>query len=503
MLWMLGGATTSTMASILRSLFTGEQGLSSLNIALSAVFTLITVGSATIGISSLTDRRRQMQVLAGQRTQLMELSSQAQAYATAQSGNLVEVISQIVAPEIERLRTRVESLDVDSSIDRLQALQNEIADESTQMVRTISHEMVPPPERIDVSPTPILSTWRDSVRLVASARISGSLTILSAVLLFIAQFNLGCFGVPTLAVLAFLVVTLGVGALGRLGPLSHPPIGLIWLTIAFLSGFAAYRYMLNLGPAQCTWTSTGWESAIGLLTAFTLFLGLTVVVQASAQAAEMVHDLRVTNEQIADVTRQFNLAGSLTQAQVSQFLHGPIQGRLAAAAMALRLHMDRMMSGERPAISQLSADITVMLDEAAADLRNLSNPSTAAPLRPTESIRQLALRWGGFLETTIDVETGTAALLDENPAWAARVVQCAEEALTNASRHGLARHARIIVSVEGSSHLSLRVFDDGQGPVQGFQMGLGLKGITTSGGVWDLAPREGGGSVLRVLWPLP
>ena len=145
MLWMLGGATTSTAASILRSLYTGEQRLSGLNIALSAAFTLITVGSATIGISSLTDRRRHMQVLAGQRTQLMELSSQAQAYATAQSRNLVEVISQVVAPEIERLRTRVESLDVDSSIDRLQALQNEIADESTQMVRTISHEIVPPP----------------------------------------------------------------------------------------------------------------------------------------------------------------------------------------------------------------------------------------------------------------------------------------------------------------------------------------------------------------------
>lgn len=503
LLWITAGAVTSTSAALLRSATTDQYTIDGLNIALNGVFTLVTLGIATTGFASLTERRRQTQVLKRQRAQLLDLRSQAQAFAVEQSTNLLAVIAQVVGPEIQRLRTRVVDLGIDPSIDRLQSLQNEIARESTQMVRTISHEMVPQTERIDVAPTPILSTWPDSLRLIAGARISVPLTLLAALLLFIAQFNLGCVGVPSLAVLGFLVVTLGIGSLGYLDVLARPPVSLIWLIAATVAGFAGYHFVLSLGPDRCTWTSTGWEFAIATATAFTMFLGLTIVVQASRQAAQMVHDLEVTNDQITEVTRQFNRAGSLTQDQISRVLHGPIQGRLAAAAMALRVHLDRMQAGEAASVSDLSERITALLDDAAADLEHLSDPYEASSTTPSVALRDLINRWGGFLQTNVDIESDAAEFLDDHPDWAARIIQCTEEALTNASRHGSARHATVHLSLEASSFLALRVFDDGHGPDSHFEMGLGLNCITMSGGTWSLAPREGGGALLLARWPLP
>lgn len=502
-LWLMAGSVTGVMAGLIRADLSGRPGLDVTNIILSAIFAAVTVGIATVGVSSLTERRRQTGILAQQRDQLLDLRSQARAFAIEQTQILLSVIAHVVSPEIDRLRSRVRSLGVDPSIDKLRDLQQIIAEDSTEMVRRISHEASAQPTTVAVTPAPVKSTGRDILHLVSAATISIPLTVITAVMLFAAQFNLGCLGVPTLAVLAFLVVTLGVGSLGLAGPLSKPPVSLLWLVFATGMGFAAYRVVLALSPSRCSWTTSGWESAVASLTALTGFLVLTVVVQASRQAAQMVRDLESTNEQIAVVTRQFNLAGLITQEQISRVLHGPIQGRLAAAAMAIRVHLDQREAGRHPSTEALTHRVTTLLDEAAEDLHTLTDSGVPTPLDIKGSLLELGQRWSGFLHATINVMPEADTFLAHHPEWTARVIQCAEEALTNSSRHGSARHATVTLSIDGSIFLSLEVLDDGQGPDEDVVIGLGLGSVTTSGGTWSLSRRDCGGAALTVRWPLP
>lgn len=503
LLWLTAGAVTGLAAGVIRATLSGVPGLDVTNIILSAIFAAVTVGVATVGVSSLTERQRQTVILARQRDQLLDLRSQAHAFAVRQTQILLTVITQVVSPEIERLKYRVQSLGVDPSIDKLRDLQQVIAEDATDIVRRISHEASTQPHTDAPRPTAVKTTGRDIVHLMSAATISIPLTAITAVMLFAAQFNLGCLGVPTLAVLAFLVVTLGVGAWGLTGPLSRPPVSLLWLVFATAMGFAAYRVVLNLSPSRCTWTASGWESAVASLTALTGFLVLTIIVQASRQAASMVRELESTNEQITEVTRQFNQAGLITQEQISRVLHGPIQGRLAAAAMAIRLHLDQREAGGHPSTHALTHRVSALLDEAADDLHNLADSAVSPNVDINIVLRDLAKRWSGFLTTSITVMPESAAFFDRHPEWTARVVQGAEEALTNSSRHGLARHASITVSIDGSTFLTLEVIDDGQGPEEDFVTGLGLGGVTTSGGSWTLARRDNGGATLMIRWPLP
>lgn len=502
-LWMLSGAVTGLSAASMRGVLSGRPSIDATNITFSAIFTTICLSILTVGVSSLTERRRRAEILARQRDHLLEMRSSAHNFAVRQTHLLLEVITHVVSPEIDRLRVRVKSLGVDPSIDTLQDLQLAITQDSTQMVRRISHESSPHLGSGVAKSVPLRSDWQDLLRLVGAAKVSVPLTMLTAVLLFASQFNLGCIGVPTLGTLAFLVVTIGVGAGGLAGPLSRPPASLIWLVFAAAAGFAAYRVVLGLSPSRCSWITSGWESAVASLTALTAFLLLTIVVQASRQVAQLVRELESTNEQIAVVTRQFNLAGLITQEQISRVLHGPIQGRLAAAAMAIRVHLDQREAGGHPSTEALTHRVTTLLDEAAEDLQILTDSGVPTPLDIKEALLELGQRWNGFLQTTINVMPEADTFLAHHPEWTARVIQCAEEALTNSSRHGSARHATITLSIDGSTFLSLEVLDDGQGPDEDVVTGLGLGTVTTSGGTWSLSRRDSGGAALTVRWPLP
>ena len=504
LLWFASGTVSGVTAWLLRWILLDSPALDVANVILNGLFTTLTIGIATVGFSSLTDRRRQMQVLAGQRERLITLRAQAANLALQRSAELQEVIAQVVTPEIDRLRRTVSTLGMNSGLDRLREVRDDITTYSDTMVRRISHDMSPAGDPVDQHPARILSTWRDSAQLAAAAQISAPLTAAAALLLYLSQFNLGCgTGIPALAVVAFLVVTVGVGRLGRLNPLARPPISLIWLVMSALLGFMVYRIVLTAGPNTCTWANTWWESALATVAAFTVFIGLTIVVQSSRQAAVMIRDLETTNHEIVEVTRQFNLAGALTQEQISQILHGPVQGRLAAAVMALRIHMDEVEKGETPSTETLRQRISELLDEAALDLIALTQPPQEDSGDTVTILNDLGTRWRGFLDIDIEVHENAQQFLTQHPDWVPRVTQCVEEALTNSSRHGFARHVRVDLDLDGVAFFTLDVIDDGMGFSTPPRQGLGLASITATGGTWQLVSEPSQGTHLHVTWPLP
>lgn len=502
-LWFISGGISAISAWLLRLIAFGGPPLDAINLILSGVFTTFTIGIATIGFYSLTDRRRQMLVLSTQRERLITLQSQAEDLAVLRSAELQKVIARVVTPEIERIRRAIANLDLRPGLDRLREIQKDISTYSDDMVRRISHDVAPQGHPVDIRPSPILSTWRDSARLAASAQVSAPLTVVAALLLYLSQFNLGCTGVPLLAVSAFLVVTVGGGLLGKYGPLARPPISLLWLFMSALAGFAVYRLVLGVGPDTCTWASTWWESALATTAAITVFLGLTIVVQSSKQAGVMIRELEITNHEISEVTREFNLAGAFTQEQISQILHGPVQGRLAGATMALHIHMEQVHRGEFPSVPDLQQRVGGLLDAAADDLAALAEPPRYVYGDVAQILDDLCTQWRGFLHIDTTIHEDADQFLADHPEWVPRVTQCVEEALTNSSRHGAARRVRIDLDLDGAAYLTLNITDDGHGFSAPPLQGMGLTGITVTGGTWHLTSNSPRGAHLKVMWPLP
>jgi signal transduction histidine kinase len=81
----------------------------------------------------------------------------------------------------------------------------------------------------------------------------------------------------------------------------------------------------------------------------------------------------------------------------------------------------------------------------------------------------------------------------------------AQEALTNVARHAHARRAEVVIACDHTLRLEVR--DDGLGLPQQPHTGVGLTSMreraTELGGSFDITPSAGGGTLVRVVLPLP
>lgn len=499
-LWALAGAVTALAASIMRSMAVGAVLIALGALALSAAFSVLLVGVTTMGVASLASRQRQMRVLAAQQGRLIDMRAEAEGYVQYQSSELARIVEGVVSPEIVRLREGVVALDASADADRLQGIYDEIATYSNDVVRGISHEFSTPEVQPLVPDGRRESDGRLMARLIGSARVNGPLTLLLALLLLIAQSSWGCLGVTSKAVSAFVVVTIAVGLVGHIGPLRRAPWSLVWLMMSAALGFLAYRLVLDAGPEQCLWASTPLESATGAIVGVVLFLGLTVVVEASMQAAARVEMLEVTNRDLSEITGRLNHLGLVTREQVAELLHGPVQGRLAAVSLAIRLHMDSLQRGEDPSLLELKRRVDHLLDETSRDLKRLGREPVDRSRDVAERLAAVVRQWQGFLDLTIDADALVVDVLDGHPDTAEHLTRCLDEAVTNASRHGGARRVMARCRIEEGSLLVLDVFDDGIGVIDGPTAGIGLESVTASGGVWEFQPVSGTGAHLRVTW---
>ncbi|MEV6522549.1 histidine kinase [Longispora sp. NPDC051575] len=132
-------------------------------------------------------------------------------------------------------------------------------------------------------------------------------------------------------------------------------------------------------------------------------------------------------------------------------------------------------------------------------------PDTDADLRPgLAELPRLAERMAGAgLDVTLDVQPATRDLARSLDVSAYRIAQ---EALTNALRHGRAVRATVAVRCDGRV-LEVEVRDDGRGPQPGYRPGRGLLGIAERAAVFAGSVTHGagepGGFRIRAVLPVP
>ena len=181
-------------------------------------------------------------------------------------------------------------------------------------------------------------------------------------------------------------------------------------------------------------------------------------------------------------------------------LQGMAALRLVLAAALRNAGGDGALAGPvRDTIAALERDI--------AALRSLINdlrPAALDQLGPQAAIETLAARNAGLgLEVTLDVDLNGS--IRHTPELETAIYRIIQEALTNARKHGDARHASVTVDDDGAT-IRIRVQDDGSGfdpaaPSDGF----GLVSMRERAGLLDgtvqVDSTPGAGAVVSATFP--
>ncbi len=219
-----------------------------------------------------------------------------------------------------------------------------------------------------------------------------------------------------------------------------------------------------------------------------------------------------------EVARQVVQAHEAERRRVALELHDQIGQDLTALtlhAQALSRRLDAAAHGDPRAATQAQR-LAALAQRTLAEVQSLSHD-----LRPTllddvglpAALRALAsdAHERLWIETRLDAGARARAPLAEQRLpgeGESAVFRIAQEALTNAARHGHARHARIRLR-HSPDQITLLVADDGQGFDPGAvreRHGLGLPGMRERahlvGGEARVRSRPGRGCVIRAYAPL-
>lgn len=290
---------------------------------------------------------------------------------------------------------------------------------------------------------------------------------------------------PVDAVRLALLAGLAASAVLIVGNQFHGRMRAPWLLTTILTGAASGAVVPMLGGFVDQPASIGdWLLSITWITL--LAVGATVlrlILRSESSIVDAVRRQVAFSRQDAVVVRR---STARLYRQMAQYLHGTVQSRLMASALIVDSRGERDPESFREHLRH------------ADDI--LRAPLAEFGLRPAEglsdAVHAVVMRWSGVLDVDVRLPESVTDLAATRHADICAVL---EEALANASRHGLAARAWVALEV-APGIVDITVRDDGVGPRAG-EPGLGSALFDAVAPLsWSLTAASDGdsGSVLRV-----
>ena len=275
-------------------------------------------------------------------------------------------------------------------------------------------------------------------------------------------------------------------------------------------GFVLVSNLVAVGAAVVATMllSPSWTLAGSALQVLGLCMAALLAGVAAAAMSRAISGLRKDSELlaeqnrlIADATLKLDDSIIRLRRQVAQVLHGPVQGRLAAVALSLRLFVDGQESGGMVSREATFRRCRALLEQANVDLGVIMNggPQITRPIE--QSMALLAQRWVGFIDVDFTISATAQASIDSSPELRGRVGSVIEEAINNAVTHGRASSVSITVSSIPAVGIHIEALDSGKGIPADVLPGFGLRDIGAAAGDWTLSPAPGQGALLTVTLP--
>ncbi|MFS0865839.1 sensor histidine kinase [Microbacterium sp. 179-B 1A2 NHS] len=281
---------------------------------------------------------------------------------------------------------------------------------------------------------------------------------------------------------------------------------LVWLLVSMFQSAASDEGLSQEGPFSPFAAFAMLQFLINIA-----FFGGAYLFGERAYASAMQYDALM--ERTAELERERELtaaqAVALDRVRIARELHDVVAHHVSAMGVqagAARTVLDRNPDAARTALTGIETAARSALTELRQLLETLRTPDADAPGASTLRLSALPelvehARANG-LPTTLSVVG--------DPVEASELVQVnlyriAQEALTNARRHG-GRGATADLRVRyGDGEIELEVTNTGRAPISG-RAGLGLVGMreraVASGGTLEARPRDRGGFLVRAVVPV-
>lgn len=226
---------------------------------------------------------------------------------------------------------------------------------------------------------------------------------------------------------------------------------------------AAYRRAVNSGQAVVVedWFAP-WQRWMELRI-FASEQGASAYITDITERKQTALDLQHSQQALADLSRRLMVQEQDTVRRIAQALHDQLGQQLSSARLYLDVAMEQAGAAEHDALSRGSS----LLDTAIAELRHVLR-DMRPPLLEEQGLaaaldNELRSSPAQDMGLRVELELGTTV---QGVRWPDAVefaaFMIAREAIANAVRH--ARATFVKVSLDGgTSHLRLRIEDDGQG----------------------------------------
>ena len=438
--------------------------------------------------ATMDEGRSGAREIAEANAELIEIQEHTQDLLEQEERRLIEAVQGRMAAEVAGLRESVRAAALSGASASITALADRVADYSTRVVRSTSHRLREPDVALlgaGLRPGSAQVPWPSLFDVYMRARQP---IVLPVAVIAMRGFvgSLLRWDPSTLRVQALIFTCLlaaawaGRAIIDRVAarPSARELIlssGLVvLLAIMAVWGFALARAQSPANPALIP------LPAIGVFVVGVFVLG-RLVSGVNLRWARVTEELAEVNSALADANRELTHELAQVRERLADVLHGPVQGRLAAASMALRLYADAQASGREGDLPATLHTTTLLLDRAIQDLQQIGQRTDPQWPSVDAGLDHVAQTWAGLVTVTWSVVD--AGVL--SAASRALVVATAGELVTNASRHADARHVELRVRAAGNL-VEIDATNDGRPPRGTPEPGAGLGMLARHDGTWAI-----------------
>jgi signal transduction histidine kinase len=236
--------------------------------------------------------------------------------------------------------------------------------------------------------------------------------------------------------------------------------------------------------------------AIRALTTIILTSLIMTLIEARRKTRSMLEQM---NSKLHQELEWIESRSSEVRDEIANVLHGPLQGRIAGIALALRLEDEKDEFDDSLNEAHLGQMVAI-LESVLRDVQQLFEARSDKEIKSIAiKLQDLKKSWQGIAEINWKIDAEVFAHLPDSKLQA--VKEIFYEAVSNAVRHGRARNINFDLAIQENSLISI-ITDDGAGLSENSSPGIGLHKIINHGGSYSFNAKNKNGAQLIAKLPL-